>query len=101
MEFIDTHTHISDEAFRGEEDEVIARAVAAGVSHMIQPDIDSSERDAMFTLCERYPETLHPMIGLYPGSVHKDWEKEINKRKISKNYYTEGEIYKIMLQSTT
>ena len=77
MEFIDTHTHISDEAFRGEEDEVIARAVAAGVSHMIQPDIDSSERDAMFTLCERYPETLHPMIGLYPGSVHEDWEKEI------------------------
>ena len=27
-----------------------------------------------------------------------DWEKEINKRKISKNYYTEGEIYKIMRQ---
>ena len=27
-----------------------------------------------------------------------DWEKEINKRKLSKNYYTEGEIYKIMRQ---
>ena len=27
-----------------------------------------------------------------------DWEKEINKRKVSKKYYTEGEIYKIMRQ---
>ena len=27
-----------------------------------------------------------------------DWEKEINKRKLSKNYYTEGELYKIMKQ---
>ena len=27
-----------------------------------------------------------------------DWEKEINKRKLSKKYYTEGEIYKIMRQ---
>ena len=27
-----------------------------------------------------------------------DWEKEINNRKISKNYYTEGELYKIMRQ---
>ena len=27
-----------------------------------------------------------------------DWEKEINNRKLSKNYYTEGEIYKIMRQ---
>ena len=27
-----------------------------------------------------------------------DWEKEINKRKITNNYYTEGEIYKIMRQ---
>ena len=27
-----------------------------------------------------------------------EWEKEINKRKVSKNYYTEGEIYKIMRQ---
>ena len=79
MEFIDTHTHISDDAFRGEEDEVIARAVAAGVSHMIQPDIDSSERDAMFALCERHPGVLHPMLGLYPGSVHEGWEKEIGR----------------------
>ncbi len=77
MEFIDTHTHNTDEAFRGEEDEVIARALGAGVTHLIQPDIDSSERDGMFALCERYPGVLLPMLGLYPCSVVKGWEKEI------------------------
>ena len=77
MEFIDTHTHNTDEAFRGEEDEVIARALEAGVTHLLQPDIDSSERDGMFALCERHPGVLHPMLGLYPCSVGKDWEKEI------------------------
>lgn len=79
MEFIDTHTHNSDDAFAGSEDETIARAVAAGVSTMLQPDVDSKERDAMFSLCERHPGTLRPMLGLYPGSVGSDWKDEIDR----------------------
>lgn len=78
MEFIDTHTHNSDEAFRGCEDEVIARGLDAGVVKMLQPDIDSRERAAMFALVERHPGVLHPMLGLYPGSVDKNWKKEID-----------------------
>ena len=79
MEYIDTHTHNTDEAFEGQEEEVIARAVEAGVTHLLQPDIDSSGREAMFALCERHPGVLHPMLGLYPGSVDADWEKEVEK----------------------
>ena len=77
MIFIDTHCHISDEAFRNEEDSYIERARQAGVSLMLQPDIDSSERDAMFSLVGRHPDVLRPMIGLYPGSVDKGWREEI------------------------
>ena len=40
MEFIDTHTHTYDEAFAGCEDEVIARARQAGVSTLLQADVD-------------------------------------------------------------
>lgn len=79
MEFIDTHTHNSDEAYSGEEDAVIERAVAAGVSKMLQADIDSKERPAMFGLCERHPDVLHPMLGLYPGSVDGRWKEEIDE----------------------
>jgi TatD DNase family protein len=78
MTFIDTHTHIYDEAFSGEEDAVIARALEAGVTTMLQPDVDSRERDAMFALVERHPRELRAMLGLYPGSVDKDWRDEID-----------------------
>ena len=76
-EYIDSHTHIADEAFAGEEDAVVARARAAGVCMMLQPDIDSRERERMFALTGRYPGILRPMLGLYPGSVGKDWQQEI------------------------
>ena len=78
MIFIDTHCHIDDEAFRGEESAYIERAKAAGVELMLQADIDSSERDAMFALVRSHPDALRPMIGLYPGSVGKEWRKEID-----------------------
>lgn len=79
MEFVDTHTHNSDEAYAGCEDEIIARALDAGVSKMIQADVDSRERDAMFSLVERHPGVLYPMLGLYPGSVRDDWHDEIDR----------------------
>ncbi|MFA6591749.1 MAG: TatD family hydrolase [Bacteroidales bacterium] len=79
MIFIDTHTHNSDEAFAGEEDAVISGAVKAGVTKLLQPDIDSSERDRMFSLVGRHPGVLFPMLGLYPGSVTESWEEEIDK----------------------
>ncbi|MBQ6044856.1 MAG: TatD family hydrolase [Bacteroidales bacterium] len=78
MTFIDTHTHIYDEAFSGEEDAVIGRALEAGVTTMLQPDVDSRERDAMFALVDRHPNELRAMLGLYPGSVDKAWRDEID-----------------------
>lgn len=78
MIFIDTHCHINDPAFSGEESAYIERARAAGVKLMLQADIDSSERDSMFALAGRHPDALRPMIGLYPGSVGKDWRSEID-----------------------
>ena len=78
MEFIDTHTHTYDEAFDGCEDEIVARALAAGVSIQLQADVDSRERGRMFALVERYPGVLRPMLGLYPGSVDKDWRREVD-----------------------
>lgn len=77
MMFIDTHCHIDDEAFSGEEDAYIERARTAGVEIMLQADIDRSERESMFALVSRHPDALRPMIGLYPGSVNKGWRTEI------------------------
>ena len=78
LEYIDTHTHAYDEAFAGCEDEIVARGVAAGVTVQLQADVDSRERERMFALVERHPGVLRPMLGLYPGSVDKDWRREID-----------------------
>lgn len=78
MIFIDTHCHLSDKAYAGEEEAYIKRASEVGVRLLLQPDIDSSEREDMFALVDRHPDTLLPMIGLYPGSVGKDWRNEID-----------------------
>lgn len=79
MKFIDTHTHISDEAFKGEEEAVIERALQAGVYKMLMADVDSGERDEMRALCNRHKGVLYPMLGLYPGSVKEDWQEELDK----------------------
>ena len=55
MEFIDTHSHLYDEAFAGEEDAAVNRAVESGVGRIIFPDIDSGSREAMFSFADRFP----------------------------------------------
>ncbi len=79
MRFIDTHTHITDEAYKPDErSQVIDRALQAGVFKMILADIDASERDEMLSLCDEHKGVLYPMLGLYPGSVNENWQKELD-----------------------
>ena len=75
--FIDTHTHVTDEAFRGEEDAVVQRAIAAGVGKMLLANVGSEERDPMFAACERHPGVLYPMLGLHPENVKENWRDEL------------------------
>jgi TatD DNase family protein len=77
MEFIDTHSHLYDEAFAGEEDAALQRAIEAGVRRLIFPDIDSQSRAAMFSFAERHEGIIFPCLGLHPTSVDAGWEKEM------------------------
>ena len=94
MQFIDTHTHIYDEAFAGEEDLAIARAVEAGVTKLIFPDIDSQTRDLMLEIAERHEGTVFPCLGLHPTSIGADWETEIARLQdySSRKFHAIGEI---------
>lgn len=77
--FIDTHTHVTDEAFRGEEEAVVERAVAAGVGKMLLADVGSEERAPMFAACERHPGVLYPMLGLHPENIKENWKDELSE----------------------
>ena len=76
--FVDTHTHFYDEWLLPEADEAVRRALEAGVGLMIQADVDSKERPAMWAIGNKYPGVIYEMLGLYPGSVAQNWREELN-----------------------
>lgn len=94
MEFIDTHSHLYDEAFAGEEDLALQRAVDAGVTKLIFPDIDSQSREAMFAFADRHKGVIFPCAGLHPTSVDASWEKEMLEveRHLERDIIAIGEI---------
>lgn len=94
MEFIDTHSHLYDEAFAGEEDAAVARAAESGVNRIIFPDIDSQSRDAMFDFADRHTGVIFPCLGLHPTSVGADWQEELSHMEayLDRSIWAIGEI---------
>lgn len=91
----DTHTHLYSEEFDQDRDEMIQRALDAGVSRFFIPAIDSSCTQSMYALEKEYPEHIFLMMGLHPTYVKDNYleelqhvEEELAKRK----FYAIGEI---------
>ena len=77
---VDTHTHFYDEWLLPDAEAAIQRALDAGVGKMIQADIDSHERPAMWEVGLRHPGVLFQMAGVYPGSITADnWQYELDQ----------------------
>lgn len=100
MTFIDTHCHLYDEAFDADRDQALQRALDAGVTTMLLPDIDSTSTSRLDTLANQYPQYFHRMAGLHPTSVKEDYEQELtlvhsrlyNSLNSSTQYIAVGEI---------
>ena len=76
--FVDTHTHFYDEWLLPDAEVAVQRALEAGVGKMIQADVDSRERPAMWEIGNRHPGVIYEMLGLYPGSVAENWKEELD-----------------------
>ena len=94
MKFIDTHAHLYDEAFAGQEDEAIARSIEAGVEKIIFPDIDSQTREHMFSISDRHEGKVFSCLGLHPTSVGANWQEEMSHLEgyLSRKIWAIGEI---------
>ena len=77
--YVDTHTHFYDEWLLPDAEAAIQRALEAGVGKMIQADVDSRERPAMWEIGRRHPGVIYEMLGLYPGSVAQNWKEELDQ----------------------
>lgn len=78
MYLIDTHTHIFSEEFDSDIEEVINRAIEAGVRKFCLPNVDIESIPRLNRLCERHPEVCFPMMGLHPTSVKADYQKDLD-----------------------
>ena len=74
---IDTHTHLFSPKFDADRDEVIQRALAAGVEQMYLPNIDADTVDDMLVMANAYPGVCLPMLGLHPTSVKADYGEQL------------------------
>jgi TatD DNase family protein len=78
MVLIDTHTHIFHKEFDADLDAMMARSKAAGVSHMLLPNINLESVERLTRVCASYPEICLPMMGLHPCDVLEDWKSELD-----------------------
>ena len=91
----DTHTHLYAEDFDQDRDQMMQRAIDAGVSRFFIPAIDASCTQAMYDLEQNYPEHIFLMMGLHPTYVKENYEQELQHvaEELSKRkFYAIGEI---------
>jgi TatD DNase family protein len=71
---IDTHTHLDNEKFKDDVDEVIKRAEEVGVKKFIIPAADPKDLPRAIELAEKYDE-IYFAVGVHPVDIDKFEEK--------------------------
>ncbi|MGO4819850.1 MULTISPECIES: TatD family hydrolase [unclassified Flavobacterium] len=95
MMITDTHTHLYSEEFDQDRDEMMQRALDAGVSRFFIPAIDSSCTQSMYDLADKYPDNVFLMMGLHPTYVKENFIEELQHvadELAKRKFYAVGEI---------
>ncbi len=94
FKFIDTHTHLYDEAFDPDFDEAVARIKEAGVGCCIFPAIDIENYERQTAAANRCKGFVYEAMGLHPTSVGANWREElkfVKERLAERNGVVPGE----------
>jgi len=65
---VDTHCHLGWNAFDADRDEVIQRAIGAGVARMVTIGVDVPSRRRALELAERY-DAVYAAVGVHPNDA--------------------------------
>lgn len=89
MIFTDTHTHLNSEQFDEDRNEMIQRALNAGVKRLFVPSVDSEYTQSMFDVAEAFPENIHLMMGVHPTHIKENYLDEL---KIAREWLETGKF---------
>lgn len=89
MIFTDTHTHLYAKDYDGDREEMIQRAIDAGVERMYIPGIGTDTIGPALALNKRFPKHCFPMIGLHPCDVKADY---LSRLKVIESYLENKEF---------
>ncbi len=92
MIFCDTHTHLYADEFQPDRDEMIQRAIHAGITRLFLPNIDSTSIPGLFTLAKTWPDHCFPMMGLHPCSVNESFQSEL---KVVEHWLSQRKFYAV------
>lgn len=97
MKFIDTHSHIYAEEFDSDRQDVIKRAVQAGLTGIVLPNIGLDSIARMKATALANPELFSMAMGIHPEEIGHDNQKklEVARRELSEYpelYVAVGEI---------
>lgn len=73
--FTDTHTH---PYYNEDAESFVARAVSAGVTRMIMPNVDKESLPVMTQLSDSHPENFRIALGLHPTSVGEEADDDLS-----------------------
>ena len=73
--FVDTHTHLFFNNFDEDRDEVIQRALDAGVKYMLVPGTDLETSKQAIALAEKY-DSIYAAVGIHPHDTD-EWNDSI------------------------
>ncbi|MBK7087653.1 MAG: TatD family hydrolase [Chitinophagaceae bacterium] len=79
---IDTHCHLYLPEFKEDVDNMLKRAVDAGIKQFFLPAIDGSTHTEMMEMEKKYPGKCFSMIGLHPCSVKENYLYELDHIKL-------------------
>lgn len=78
MQLVDSHCHLDAGEFDPDRDEVVERAVAAGVVAQVVPAITAASWPKLREVCQQHPG-LHPAYGLHPVFLDQHQEAHLDE----------------------
>lgn len=76
--YIDTHSHIYDNAFDSDREEVFQRSLDAGVNMILLPNTDENTIKPMMDFYENHIDNCKLMMGLHPEGVKEDYKRHLS-----------------------